>query len=477
MIDNWFNRLGNNTLSKTRFYFFGGFCFDANRLELKESDKLVDLKIQPARLLKILLERAPETISRQEIKELIWNNGTIVEFDHGLNTCVNQLRAALTDTANKQQFIATMPKRGYRFVGDIRSVNNSINAATRQIAIASILIFTILALGWYTNPFPNFNKQQIQDDQSDNSSAFFDLLMRAKRAYQLGDDNSIESSLVSYDAALELNPKSVEAMGGKALSLIARANNTKFNSTSVYASAMKLTDQIRGQVGSTALSELVRGFIFLYRDRNLKLSKQAFDIAIDLTPESAMAHSWRAAVLAALGDVNGAAKEADLAVQLDPLSMAISADRCWYLAAAGRFEESVEACHWALEITPDHNWTLIGLVAALEKLGRNEEAIEALNQILVNFGGSETNFLEETASIDLKSLHCKIADMLVPRSKEGQFPLFHLAAFNAQCHRFETAIGLLEEAKSRGEIGTLYYTIDPRFDDFRDSPISKTFQM
>jgi serine/threonine-protein kinase len=64
----------------------------------------------------MLLERPGEVVTREQLNARLWPNGTIVEFDHGINSCIRRLRAALNDSAEQPRFIETLPKRGYRFI-------------------------------------------------------------------------------------------------------------------------------------------------------------------------------------------------------------------------------------------------------------------------------------------------------------------------------------------------------------------------
>jgi DNA-binding winged helix-turn-helix (wHTH) protein/TolB-like protein len=98
---------------------FENFEFDPRTLELKRDGVLVRLQPQPARVLAILLERAGDTVTRDELRQPLWGNDTHVEFDQGLNYCIAQIRTALGDSAEVSRFVRTIPKRGYRFVATV----------------------------------------------------------------------------------------------------------------------------------------------------------------------------------------------------------------------------------------------------------------------------------------------------------------------------------------------------------------------
>ena len=71
-------------------------------------------------MLRYLLERAGEVVTREELKEKLWSADTFVDFDDGLNTAVKKLRDALGDSADRPQYIETLPRRGYRFIGTLQ---------------------------------------------------------------------------------------------------------------------------------------------------------------------------------------------------------------------------------------------------------------------------------------------------------------------------------------------------------------------
>ncbi|MGB6235103.1 MAG: winged helix-turn-helix domain-containing protein, partial [Candidatus Acidiferrales bacterium] len=82
----------------------------------------VKISDQPFRLLTVLLERPGEMVTRQELGERLWPEGTFVGFEDSLNTAVNKLRTALDDESENPRFIETIPRRGYRFIGPVKEI-------------------------------------------------------------------------------------------------------------------------------------------------------------------------------------------------------------------------------------------------------------------------------------------------------------------------------------------------------------------
>lgn len=99
---------------------FSVFDLDTKTGELRKEGRLVHLRNQPFQVLTMLLDRSGDLITREEIKTALWADNVDVDVEQGLNYCVKEIRAALGDNAEAPRFIQTLPRRGYRFVADVR---------------------------------------------------------------------------------------------------------------------------------------------------------------------------------------------------------------------------------------------------------------------------------------------------------------------------------------------------------------------
>jgi TolB-like protein/DNA-binding winged helix-turn-helix (wHTH) protein len=98
---------------------FAAFELDAQSGELRKSGIRIRLGEQPFQVLLLLLQKAPQVVTREELRHLLWSNETFVDFDHSLNAAVRRLRETLGDSADHPRFIETLPHHGYRFVWPI----------------------------------------------------------------------------------------------------------------------------------------------------------------------------------------------------------------------------------------------------------------------------------------------------------------------------------------------------------------------
>ena len=98
---------------------FGSFQLDEQAGQLLKNGRIVRLKPQPFKLLLLLVSRAGEVVTRDEIREALWGNETFVDFDQGVNSAVKQVRDALSEDADRPLYLETIPKRGYRFIAPL----------------------------------------------------------------------------------------------------------------------------------------------------------------------------------------------------------------------------------------------------------------------------------------------------------------------------------------------------------------------
>ena len=101
---------------------FEDFEADLGTEELFKSGTKLRLPHQSFCVLAMLLERAGQLVTREELRARLWPAGTLIEYDPRLNAAVNRLREALLDSAEAPRFIETLPKRGYRFIAAIAVV-------------------------------------------------------------------------------------------------------------------------------------------------------------------------------------------------------------------------------------------------------------------------------------------------------------------------------------------------------------------
>ncbi len=108
--------------NKSKVARFGVFELDLSAGELRKSGVRLRLQEQPFQVLALLLERAGEVVTREELQQKLWPSDTFVDFDHSLNTAINKVREALGDSASSPRYVETLARRGYRFIAPVQEM-------------------------------------------------------------------------------------------------------------------------------------------------------------------------------------------------------------------------------------------------------------------------------------------------------------------------------------------------------------------
>jgi TolB-like protein/DNA-binding winged helix-turn-helix (wHTH) protein len=101
---------------------FGVYELDLRACELRKKGVRVKLQDQPCQILAVLLEHPGEIVSREELRNRLWQRDTFVDFDHSLNTAIMRLREVLGDSSENPIFIETLSRRGYRFIAPVEEL-------------------------------------------------------------------------------------------------------------------------------------------------------------------------------------------------------------------------------------------------------------------------------------------------------------------------------------------------------------------
>ena len=160
--------------STARVFRFGVFELDVQSGELRRHGLKIRLPDQSFQILRILLDRPGEVVTREELQQRLWTSDTFVDFDDGLNSAIRKLRDALDDSAENPRFVETLPRRGYRFIASVTpatldqlpepGAGDTATAdawlRTKWIAGGLVLVVTIAMLalvyerGWWERPRP-----------------------------------------------------------------------------------------------------------------------------------------------------------------------------------------------------------------------------------------------------------------------------------------------------------------------------------
>jgi TolB-like protein/DNA-binding winged helix-turn-helix (wHTH) protein/Tfp pilus assembly protein PilF len=151
--------------AKSNVIRFGVYEFEPHAKELRRGGLRVRLEGQPVAILKMLLDRPGELVTREELQKDLWPADTFVDFEHSLNAAVKRLRATLNDSAEHPLYIETLPRRGYRFIAPINGTDAPVEdhasialpspvqapadpRGRRWWIKAALALFAVAVIGW-----------------------------------------------------------------------------------------------------------------------------------------------------------------------------------------------------------------------------------------------------------------------------------------------------------------------------------------
>jgi DNA-binding winged helix-turn-helix (wHTH) protein len=147
---------------------FGDVAFDSTTRQLVRDGRAVHISLKAFELLKVLIERRPEAVSKEDLHTLLWPETYVSEAN--LPSLVNEIRTAIGDPAKKPHFIRTVHGFGYTFIGHAEDMSARSPAFARSRFV----------LVWERRQFPLHEGDNIlgRDDDADVSLASSTLSRR-----------------------------------------------------------------------------------------------------------------------------------------------------------------------------------------------------------------------------------------------------------------------------------------------------------
>ena len=388
---------------------FGSFEVDTRTRELKKNGRRVHIGDQPLRLLNLLLERPGELVTREDLQRALWSDGTSVDFETAINKAVSQLRTALGDSPTSPQFLETLAKRGYRFIGVVeRSAEPS--AVRDRVRSVAVLPFENLT----GDPSQQFLADSVSDaliTALGNANGLRVVSRTSARASQaMNRPLSDIARLLRADACVEGSVSHVGDTVRIAVRLIDAADERVIwqgrydeRRETLHALPDALARRLAAELGtSTASSPVAKGQPAVRPDAlaaylrarylwNLRTAKdiarsiEEFKRAVALAPDFALAYAGLADAYLVLGiwgirpaddTYRPALLAAEQALELDPdlpeahtcLAEVLKGYRWDWEGAEQRYRR-------ALTLDPSYSLAYQWYAQLLACLGRNDEAI------------------------------------------------------------------------------------------------------
>jgi DNA-binding winged helix-turn-helix (wHTH) protein len=356
---------------------FGVFELDVRTRELRKRGVKVSLPSQPFQVLRLLLERQGDVVTRDELRQWLWSTDTFVNFDLSLNSAVRKLREALGDSAEQPTFIETLPRQGYRFIAPMdrpRAVEvlppgkASRHQARRLLWALALLLaasggFTVWiarGAGVDRTPLAPASPRQAVDPVAS------DLYLKGIEAAGRANVEGFRLAISYFDQAITKQPDYAKAHGGLALTWAQFVFGGPLAPNEVLPKAEEAAQK------ALALDPTIEE-----AHRALSITRRVYGdregAAAGLSPSSPewliLHHRFQEAVIAAQRNHDA-----------DPLSVNGLVVLATALRIAGQGTRAVATLQKALDIEPSRANVLFQLGATYVVTGDTKAAIAALQQ-------------------------------------------------------------------------------------------------
>jgi DNA-binding winged helix-turn-helix (wHTH) protein/tetratricopeptide (TPR) repeat protein len=459
---------------------FGVFDLNPATGELHRAGLRVRLQPQPLRVLEILATRAGAIVSREELRQAVWGESTFVDFEHGLNFCINQVRRALGDSATAPRFVETVPRRGYRFIGPVERIEPVLAAPHVPAALV---------------PAPPVT------DRAPRFRSGWRFAVVALAALLVGGD----VDPVAEEPAIEIRPAAREAYlkglyhtqrgpaewaeGVRCLErAVAEEPSFRAAQTALAGAYVQLAEArlrpgrvvfplarsaalaaLRGRRESAA-AHVWLGVARLAGEWDWAGAEREMREAIALAPDLAVARRSYAALLSARGDDDRALSELAQARRIDPLCTAIMGEAALIHYRARRYGEAAALWREGLRVREDSGGHE-GLFHLYRQEGDLEAAsVEAL-RVMALVGVPETEVRKLGRRTPAQIAEAFVRGAVAHVDRPGSFALpDRLAILHATLGDRERALAQLEVAVSERSPQLLAALRDPAFDGLRGEP-------
>lgn len=424
-------------------YQFGAFRVDRERLEVTRGNELIPLNRRAVQVLIALIERDGDLVTKEELVESVWGaRGATI---NNLSQHVFMLRNALRTGEDDNSFILTVPRVGYRFVGDVRRDRAE---STGQVLAQHYCRNARHLLEMRTEPSINsavtLYQQALQEDPR-SADAFGGLavcrFLLAEYMYEPQLDTLTQAERDAF-RALELDPRHAQALDvlGACASLLRYAWRESeqlllsairerpdylwahLHLASQYVGQGRLTQawQAVAQAESLSASEdtyprlpLLRGSLH-YFSQAYAAAIAELDAIVSDHPTYALARHMLAKALLCAGDYEQAQRHVEqaLRVQYDPLRPGQPNARerlmtleVWTRRAAGDEAGAREAAQRFEEFARHRPTSRICSAFAALALGERERALHFIREGVERRDPLALNVMAEPLFVPLRELH------------------------------------------------------------------------
>jgi DNA-binding winged helix-turn-helix (wHTH) protein/Tfp pilus assembly protein PilF len=506
-----------SAFSRKKIVRFGLFAVDLEERSLAKRGVPIKLQEKPFQILAILLDRAGEVVSRDELKAELWQADTFVEFDDGLNTAIKKLRVALEDSSDHPVYIETIPRRGYRFLVPVGTETGSPPATQEQAAIQqpnpglpssehlpsqtstgvrrrwvvvsavaiTLLVFGVAALvkgrGFVWRPMESAAQVRASLERPEPARVphhrqvdpqAYEEYLQARVYWKQRTAEALRKAVDHFSRATEHDPHYAEAYAALANCYVVLPMLSTVPRENAYIKAREAADQAIRLDDSLSDAHLAIAEVKLYGDWDFAGAEKEFKRTLELDPNYAQGHQWYAEFLSLMSRHSEAIANIQTAQRLDPLSMIIYHQGGQIYQGARRYKEASEQYRKALQLQPGFGPTYSALGILYRRQHNFLANLEAQRQ--ANFywdpGGTVQQDLNKIFEAYSKSGERGYGLAMVEFEEKHPGQFYYRAWNYALLGENEQALHWLQKSVEARESEILSIQNDPEVDSLRTDP-------
>ena len=466
--------------SGEQFYEFGDFRIDvANRLLFHDGQTL-SLTPKTVETLIALVRSKGEVLNKDELLKTIWPDRVVEEGN--LTQNIYLLRKTLGKAPDGKDYIETVPRRGYRFAGELRTTavvppgtNSSEQSRvrvsrSRWLWLAGVVVIASAVTGYFALS---------RTVKSSGPNPVSDPYQKGLYFASKGTTAALEQSIQQFEEALRLNPNSALAYAGLAHSYTALSSHYDAQAvTPIEALSKASTAAAKAFALDSSLAESNTALAVVEEHYELDWSaaEKHFRRALELNPNYVVAHQEYASLLAVTNRTAEAKSELLRAQQLDPQSQSIAKDLGELLLYERNYDKAAEQFRRAIDIDPTDPQAIAtrrALGWVYELRGMHEQALaEFIEASRAQNAGPErlSAFRRAFDQGGMKGYWRAWLQLQSDRIERGRINPAALAQVYAFLGDTESAFKALQQAFDDHTIDFAALQLSPVFDTLRSDP-------
>jgi len=425
-------------------------------------------------LLAILIKRQGETVSREQLYELLWPEGFVE--DGNLTQTVYVLRRVLDPSGRGRKYIETIPRHGYRFAVPV-TLREAVQPQRPMMVWRFAATFVLCAL---TTLLAGASLQTSGATLTSDAAVSYAI---GVFHWNMRTDAEIDRSVHYFSDTVREAPTSALGYAGLANAYAIKADGSHPGSADerrYLTLAERYRDEALERDPNNAEAVTVAAFIAERFYHDLDLAERMYQRAFTLNPRYATAHHWHAILRFSRGDIAGAVGEWEEAHRLEPTSEVIARWLGTGYLYARRPERAIAMFGETISLQPHDAEAWLNLSAAQEQRGSYREALQTLATLKKLAPRKRAYTLPLEARIAALSHHGnvdagtlrKMRAMAAQRGDHGDVFAFFFAAVGDK----DEAFAQLRRDRVLSPLDRMMVKYDPRLDPLRsDSRFQRVF--